>query len=78
MKALREVVEAQGADLHIQLPESYRGKRLEVLVVELDAADTDAATGWPSGFFATTSGCMADAPLVREDQGDYEDRDQVK
>lgn len=32
------------------------------------------ANGWPIGFFEATAGCFQGAPLVREPQGDYEER----
>lgn len=33
--------------------------------------------GWPPGFFAETYGSLRDVPLVREEQGDYEVRDEL-
>jgi|GEM_PF-2122251 len=32
------------------------------------------ANGWPIGFFEATAGCFQGEPLVREPQGDYEQR----
>ena len=34
--------------------------------------------GWPPGFFAETYGVLRDMPLVREPQGDYEVRDELR
>lgn len=30
--------------------------------------------GWPIGFFEETAGCFQGEPLVREPQGEYEER----
>lgn len=32
------------------------------------------ANGWPIGFFEATAGCFQGEPLVREPQGDFEQR----
>lgn len=34
-------------------------------------------TGWPKNFFAKTAGCFAEMPLVREEQGVYEKREEM-
>lgn len=32
------------------------------------------ANGWPIGFFEATAGCFQGEPLIREPQGDFEQR----
>lgn len=34
--------------------------------------------GWPSGFFEETAGCLADDPIQRYPQGEYEEREQLE
>ena len=34
--------------------------------------------GWPSGFFEVTAGCLADDPIQRYPQGEYEEREQLE
>ena len=34
--------------------------------------------GWPSGFFEETAGCLADDPIQRYPQGEYEEREQLQ
>lgn len=34
--------------------------------------------GWPPGFFEETYGALADVPLSRPDQGNYERRNQLQ
>ena len=49
-------------------------------VVMLDYQEYEALVaraepkGWPKGYFEETYGALADDPLVRPEQGDYEDR----
>ncbi|HOT90691.1 MAG TPA: hypothetical protein PLJ78_03750 [Anaerolineae bacterium] len=40
-------------------------------------AKPDAQDEWPVGFFESTAGAWAGAPLVREPQGDYEERPEL-
>ncbi|HLP92030.1 MAG TPA: DUF2281 domain-containing protein [Nostocaceae cyanobacterium] len=34
--------------------------------------------GWPPGFFEETAGCLADDPIQRYPQGEYEEREQLE
>ena len=34
--------------------------------------------GWPAGFFEETAGCLADDPIQRYPQGEYEEREQLQ
>ena len=47
---------------------------VEVVVRDNAAAE---AKGWPAGFFEETFGSLSDEPLVRDEQGTYEIRDEL-
>lgn len=69
--------------LHLQVPTSFRETDLEVLVVlhPIPAEEADSATddlGWPAGFFEETFGCLADDPIERLPQEDYEVREPIQ
>jgi hypothetical protein len=53
MNALRKIIDQKGQDLHIHLPDEFRGHRLEVLVVALD--DMKSETADASAEEATTA-----------------------
>lgn len=63
----------------ISIPEELQHQAVEVIIWPLDKAEarqeteTDA-NGWPIGFFEATAGCLADDPIERAPQGDYEQR----
>ncbi|MBD2596530.1 DUF2281 domain-containing protein [Nostoc spongiaeforme FACHB-130] len=38
---------------------------------------TPEELGWPAGFFEQTAGCLADDPIQRYPQGEYEQREQL-
>jgi hypothetical protein len=64
----------------LTVPVEMRHKRVEVILLALD--DLEAAkpgpavdaNGWPLDFFEKTAGCLADDPVERAPQGDYEQR----
>jgi hypothetical protein len=39
--------------------------------------DEALSLAWPSAFFEQTAGCLANTPLVREEQENYEVRDEI-
>ena len=63
----------------ISIPEELRHQTVEVIFWPLENPDamytpaTDA-NGWPIGFFEATAGCLADDPIERPAQGDFEQR----
>jgi hypothetical protein len=63
----------------ISIPEELQHQAVEVIIWPLNkseakpAIETDA-NGWPIGFFEVTAGCLADDPIERAPQGDYEIR----
>jgi hypothetical protein len=63
----------------ISIPEEFQHHAVEVIIWPLDIseanpADETDANGWPIGFFEATAGCLADDPIKRAPQGDYEIR----
>lgn len=75
---LRSHVGSDGI-LQIQLPLELRDVDLEVMVIvqpiQPSSLETAQERGWLPGFFEQTAGAMADDPLVRGEQGDYEERE---
>ncbi|MEG4940322.1 hypothetical protein [Microcoleus sp. F4-D5] len=68
--------------LHLQIPSGIKDTDLEVIVIfQPIAPATEAKTpedlGWPPGFFEKTFGCFQDEPLVREEQGEFEEREEL-
>ena len=68
----------QDAPDSIPIPEELRHKPVEIIIWPLSSSAEDTeqtdANGWPFGFFEATAGAWAGEPLVREPQGDYEQR----
>lgn len=70
-----------GADgiLNLQIPVELKDVDVEVVVtmrpLEIDEIEALAqSNGWPLGFFTQTMGKWEGEPLVREHQGEYEER----
>lgn len=57
--------------LKLELPLDVSDMDVEVLVV----VQRKEKRGWPPGYFERTAGSLADDPLQRPSQGDYEKRD---
>ncbi|MBI4578614.1 MAG: hypothetical protein HY718_02875 [Planctomycetes bacterium] len=81
MKHLK-ITEHVGKDgiLRLQVPVDVAEQDLEVVIVmqPLTHASTPPSTdSWPNGFFEATAGVLADAPLRRSAQGDFEVRPEL-
>ncbi len=61
----------QDGILKLEVPLDVADADLEVLVV----VHRKEKRGWPTGYFERTAGSLADEPLERPPQGDYEERD---
>ncbi len=74
MQPIRKIY--QDAPASIELPETLRHRAVEIIIWPLDNTEKNAtdANGWPIGFFEETAGCLADDPIERAPQGDYEQR----
>ena len=83
---LKTVVGEDGI-LQIQIPPEFKHKSLEVLVVfqfssepetnRIENHQTYDPTDW-HGFIQKTYGCLADNPIVRYPQGEYEVREEIE
>jgi hypothetical protein len=60
--------------LKLELPLEMSDTDLEVLVV----VQRKEKRGWSPGYFERTAGSLVDDPLVRQPQGDYEQRDALR
>ncbi|MCC7101076.1 MAG: hypothetical protein IT500_15960 [Rubrivivax sp.] len=49
MQALREILIRSGNTVVIHLPEAFRAKRMEVIVLDADAPESDACSASASG-----------------------------
>ncbi len=57
--------------LKLELPLEVSDTDLEVLVV----VQPKVKRGWPAGYFERTAGSLADDPIERPPQGEYEERE---
>jgi len=82
----KKVVQSGGV-IEIRAPQFVPGSIADVVVwLESPANHADAMRkqsdpildlGWPPGFFERTFGSLRDSQMVREDQGQYEIRDEM-
>jgi hypothetical protein len=79
MQALRHIQIADNDSISIKIPRAFQKRELEIIVIPLDEKASSHGTGltWPKGFFEKTAGCFAGTPLVREDQGKYDIRNEI-
>ncbi len=69
-----------GADglLKLQVPVNLKNTDLDVVVIVQPVAPSAKDLGWPSGFFEEVAGGWRGELLVREDQGEYEVREELE
>ena len=79
-KLLRRIQTVDSDHVFIKIPKAFMKRSLEIIIMPIDnsKAASETSTAWPKDFFAKTAGCLADAPLVREDQGEYEVRNTIQ
>jgi hypothetical protein len=79
MSVIKEIREVVDGPISIDMPASLFHRKVEVIVIPLDEISSDdnfiAGNAWPYGFFEKTAGCMAEDPIRRPDQGEYEQRE---
>jgi hypothetical protein len=63
--------------LKLEVPVSVKDTDLEVVMVMHPSETPVDELGWPVGFFDKTYGSLADDPIERPPQGQYETRDEV-
>jgi len=78
---LRSHVGADGM-LNLKVPVGVTNAEVEVVVVfqlveQVQTPKKPEELGWPAGFFEQTAGAWSGEPLVRGEQGDYEERDEL-
>ncbi len=71
-----------GADgtLRLDVPIGPEDAGREVVVTvkpEPEPTEQRPAASWPEGYFESTYGCLADTPIERPDQGEYEVRESL-
>lgn len=76
---IRALVSQEGC-IELRIPQQYHGKMLDLVVVyepvqEAINGQTAKAAGWPPGLYEATAGAWQGKSLVRESQGNYEERD---
>jgi hypothetical protein len=63
--------------LKLEVPVNVKDTDLEVVVVMQPSETLVDDLGWPAGFFEETYGSLADDPIERPPQGEYEVRDEM-
>lgn len=76
MDAIREVRVIQHNVITINVPDQLVNRTVEIIVLPLNDQD-QIQDDWPSDFFETTAGCMAESPISRAPQGDYDKRESI-
>ncbi|MBE9005939.1 hypothetical protein IQ259_12990 [Fortiea sp. LEGE XX443] len=66
--------------LHLDIPVGIADREVEIMVIyqpiEIPKQHkTPEELGWPPGFLEQTAGCLADDPIQRYPQGEYEERE---
>ena len=86
MQAIRQIIETQKLKSLIDIPDDFSSEKVEIIIFPiLSEQKTEtpfnpeqffgsSQDAWPEDFFTQTAGCLADAPLERAPQGDYEQR----
>ena len=67
----------------ISIPKELRNRNVEIIILPLDeesengdAVEVDK-NGYPIGFFEETAGSLANDPIERAPQGEYEIREEI-
>ena len=63
--------------LHLDIPLGMKDQEVEVMVIyqSIETTQTPEDLGYPPGFFEQTAGCLADDPIQRYPQGEFEERE---
>jgi len=64
--------------LKLKTPIGIKNRDLEIILVVHALEDDLPVEAWPDHFFTEVIGGWEGTPLVREPQGDYEARDELK
>ena len=81
MNVIREIKEVVDSTISIDMPADLLHRKVEVIVIPLDEISGEdefqERKAWPPGFFENTAGCLADDPIQRGPQGEYEQREHI-
>lgn len=80
MKTVRYVHESdEKGTLHVDLPVGAPRRQFEVIVIwqALPERAAPEGRGWPPGWFEATAGAISDPSFIRQEQGDYEEREML-
>ncbi len=72
-QTMREVIVANDRRITLTIPAMFIHRKLEVLLIPLDAEKRS----WSPGFFEKTAGCFAGDEITRASQGQPEDRNSL-
>ena len=67
----------------ISIPKELRNRDVEIIILPLDEETENGnavgvdKNGYPIGFFEETAGSLADDPIERAPQGEYETREEI-
>ena len=64
--------------LKLETPVNFKDAEVEVVLVVQPVEPARPLDAWPANFFTDIIGGWEGAPLVREPQGTYETRDEIK
>jgi hypothetical protein len=76
MNVIRDIREVRQGTISIDVPAALLHRKVEIIVIPLDevssGADREGQKGWPPGFLENTAGSLADDPIRRAPQGDFD------
>lgn len=83
MNFYRETIKNLPSVFHV--PAEFRNRNVEVIILPLDEngnvkkddVERDEM-GYPIGFFEATAGALADDPITRAPQGEFDVREEIK
>ena len=73
MEAFRTILQASQGPITLDLPASFRSRKLEVVVTPVEDVPT-VPSNWPADFFTAVAGAWTGDVLHRGPQGSYETR----
>ena len=82
MNFYRETI--KDAPAAVSIPVEFRNRDVEIIILPLDEENGNGSAegvdknGYPIGFFEATAGSLADDPIERAPQGDYETRGEIE
>ena len=78
MRAIRHIFQDTPSMVHINIPEELQHHPVEIIIrllsEPMESSEQTDENGWPLGFFEATAGCLAEDPIERAPQGEYEQR----